>query len=381
MSSSLDKDQVKICILTSVHPAFDARIFHKEAKTLVKGGYEVVLIGQHSAEEVVDGVKIIPLPTPKSRFERVTKIGWKLLRAALREKADVYHFHDPELIPIGLVLKFFGKKVIYDVHEDVPEQILSKDYIPKFLKKLVSGSFKIFENYSSKAFSFVITATDAIACKFLKRTSNVISVKNYISGEYAKTKAQSKISHNVLKVIFVGGIYRERGIIEGIKAMNLLSDLPLKLVLYGSVDEKFSLELKSLDVTGRLDYQGIIPYTEVADRLKEADIGFICDCPLKRHMEGLPVKLFEYMAAGLPSIASNFQLWKEIVEGSHCGICVDPTSPEQMAEAMKYLYENPSERRQMGINGRKAILEKYNWEKEGRKLLNIYSRILGDNNV
>jgi glycosyltransferase involved in cell wall biosynthesis len=364
-----------------VHPAFDARIFHKEAKTLTKAGYHVVLIAQHSKEEVVDGVKILALPEPRNRLERMTKVVWKLFRLALKEKADVYHFHDPELIPIGLVLKFFGKKVIYDVHEDVPEQILSKDYIPKFLKKLVSGSFKIFENYSSKAFSFVITATDAIACKFLKRTSNVISVKNYISGEYAKTKAQSKISHNVLKVIFVGGIYRERGIIEGIKAMNLLSDLPLKFILYGSVDKKILSELKSLDMMERLDYQGIIPYTEVADRLKEADIGFICDYPLKRHMEGLPVKLFEYMAAGLASIASHFPLWKEIVEGNHCGICVDPASPEQMAEAMKYLYENPSERRRMGINGRKAILEEYNWEKEAQKLLNIYSRIFGDKNV
>ncbi len=381
MNSSLDKERTKICILTSVHPPFDGRVFHKEAKTLAKAGYNVVLIAQHTREETVDGIRIVPLPKPKNRFERMTKVVWRLLKLALKEKADVYHFHDPELIPVGVILKFFGKKVIYDVHEDVPEQILSKDYIPKFLKKLVSGSFKIFENYSSKAFSFVITATDAIACKFLKSTSNVISVKNYISGEYAKTKAQSKISHNVLKVIFVGGIYRERGIIEGIKAMNLLSDLPLKFILYGSVDKKFLLELKSLDMMERLDYQGIIPYTEVADKLKEADIGFICDYPLKRHMEGLPVKLFEYMAAGLPSIASNFQLWKQIVEKCNCGICVNPTKPEEIANAVRHLYRNPEIRSLMGQNGRMAVLAEYNWEKENKKLLYVYSKILGDNNV
>jgi len=381
MENRSGKAQVKVCILTSAHPVFDARIFHKEAKTLAKGGYEVVLVAQHNSEETVDGVRIIPLPTPKNRFERMTKIVWKLFRAALKEKADVYHFHDPELIPIGLILRFFGKKVIYDVHEDVSEQILSKDYIPKSLKKLISGSFKFFENCSSNAFSFVITTTDAIACKFLKRTSNVISVKNYISGEYAKTKAQSKISHNVLKVIFVGLIYRERGIIEGIKAMNLLSDLSLKFILYGPVDKKFLLELKNLDKMERLDYQRIIPYTEVSDRLEEADIGFICDYPLKRHMEGLPVKLFEYMAAGLPLIASNFQLWKQIVEKCNCGICVNPTKPEEIASAVRYLYGNPKIRSLMGQNGRRAVLEEYNWENESKKLLHVYSKILGDNNA
>ena len=111
MNRTLDKDQFKICILTSVHPPFDHRIFYKEAKTLIKAGYNVVLIAQHIKEETVDGVRVVPLPTPKNRFERMTKVVWKLVRLALKEKANVYHFHDPELIPVGLYLKILGKKV------------------------------------------------------------------------------------------------------------------------------------------------------------------------------------------------------------------------------------------------------------------------------
>jgi len=113
----------KVCILTSAHPPFDDRIFHKEAKTLVNAGYPVVLIAQHDNNEIVDGSRIVPLPTSKDRFDRMTRIVWKLFKLALKEKADIYHLHDPELLPVGFFLKLFIRtKVIYDVHEDVPQQ-------------------------------------------------------------------------------------------------------------------------------------------------------------------------------------------------------------------------------------------------------------------
>jgi glycosyltransferase involved in cell wall biosynthesis len=368
----------KVCILSSVHPAFDARIFYKEAKKLVADGYDVTLIAQHTKDEIIDGIKIIALPKPKNRAERFLKLDYLTYKKTLKQKADIYHFHDPELLLWMVRLKKkTGACVIYDVHEDVPSQILSKEYIPRPFKELISIFFKFFEKFFSKNFDFIITSTDAIKDKFVKYNQNVISIKNYISVEHVRNsqiKVRGKMSN--FKIIFVGGIYQERGIIEGIQAINLLQDLPIKFVLYGSADDRFLSKLENLDRLKKLEYRGIISYSEVIDKLIEADIGFLCDYPLKRHIEGLPVKLFEYMAAGLPVIASNFSLWKEIVEGNKCGICVNPLKPKEIAKAIEYLIENPEEAKNMGRNGRKAIVEKYNWENEGEKLSEVYKKLL-----
>ncbi|GAB6162897.1 hypothetical protein JCM12298_20570 [Desulfothermus naphthae] len=108
----------------------------------------------------------------------MTKVVWKLFRLALKEKADVYHFHDPELIPIGLILSLFGKKVIYDVHEDVPKQILIKDWIKSnSVRKFVSLFFKGFENLTCIFFSQIVAATPDIAKKF--PAQKTITIRNF----------------------------------------------------------------------------------------------------------------------------------------------------------------------------------------------------------
>ncbi|MBC7077734.1 MAG: glycosyltransferase, partial [Synergistales bacterium] len=141
-----------VCILTTVHPPFDTRIFHKEARALVTAGYDLTLIAQHDKNEVVDGVKVIALPKPKNRFTRIFGLTWRAFRLALRQRADVYHFHDPELLPVGGLLKLLTRaKVIYDVHEDVPEQILTKHWLPALLRHPLAVVFNAFEKFLSRA--------------------------------------------------------------------------------------------------------------------------------------------------------------------------------------------------------------------------------------
>ena len=156
----------KVCHLTSVHRPFDTRIFYKECRTLAQAGYEVVPVVTHDKNDVIDGVRIKGVPKPKNRRERMTKTVWQVYKAAVAENADIYHFHDPELIPVGIMLKLKGKKVIYDVHEDVPKQILTKYWIPSFLRRAASASASLFEKIGSKFFDGIVAATQTIADKF-----------------------------------------------------------------------------------------------------------------------------------------------------------------------------------------------------------------------
>jgi len=121
---------------------------------------------------------------------------------------------------------------------------------------------------------------------------------------------------------------------------------------------------------------GWIKTEDMWRKMAEATIGLVCFHPAANHVNAMPTKLFEYMAAGIPVVASNFPLWKEIVEGSSCGITVNPLEPKDIADAVQHLIDHPDEAEMMGENGRRAVLQKYNWENERQKLLALYHDLL-----
>jgi len=366
----------RIVQLTTVHQPFDTRIFHKQAKTLARAGYDVTLIAQHDGDRVVEGVRIIGLPKPRNRFIRIFGLTWRAFRLALRQHADVYHFHDPELLPIGLMLKLFTRaKVIYDVHEDVPQQILTKYWIPRPLRKPLSVVFNAFEKLLARMLDAVVVATEGIAEKF--RGRNPIVVHNYPDLKMLPNSSAPK-EKNEKVLVYVGGISKLRGAVEMVRALEYLERVEdLRLDLIGRFEpSSLERELQALPGYRRVRYLGWLQPKDIYKHLQTADIGLVCLHPDPRYVVGWPVKLFEYMAAGLPVIASNFPLWQEIVEGNRCGICVDPLNPKEIAGAIEYLITHPEEARQMGENGRRAVEEKYNWEKEGKKLLKLYEELL-----
>lgn len=370
----------RVCIITTVHPSFDTRIFYKEAKTLVDARYDITLIAQHNKDETIDGIKIIALPKPKNRFFRIFFLTRKTYKLALQQKADIYHFHDPELIPAGLLLKLFTKsksKIIYDVHEDVPKQILSKYWLFKTIRKPISILFNWFEKVISQKFDYIITTTPNIRKNFGHHTA--VDIRNYPlvadSGLF-KNYIFPK-NKNYYNLIYIGGLEKIRGIKEIVRSLKFMSPkYNVKLKLAGKFsDRNFKKEIENLKEWNRIEFRGWIPPEEVRKELSKADIGLVCLYPLRRFLTSLSVKMFEYMAAGLPVIASNFPLWKEIIEGNECGICVNPLNPEKIAKTVEYLIEHPEEAKRMGENGRKAVLEKYNWDSEKEKLFRLYSSL------
>ncbi len=361
----------KICHLTSVHLPFDDRIFQKECRSILKSGYDAVLIVQHERNETVEGIKIKALPEVESRLERILKLPLITLKKALKEKADVYHFHDSELIPVGLILKLCGKKVIYDIHEDVPRQILSKPYLNKVSAKIISYLFEKFENFAVRRFDVLITATPHIRDRFSKINPNTIDINNYplLEEMYTPVNWEERRNH----ITYIGGIAKIRGIVELIKALEYVDTT---LHLAGNFESKELEEyVKSLPGWEKVKYYGYIGRKDIKKILSKVRIGMVTLHPIVNYLDSMPVKLFEYMSAGIPTVASNFPLWKEIVEESNCGICVDPLNSQEIAETVRYLFEHPEEAKKMGENGRRAVEEKYNWEKESEKLLKIYEEL------
>lgn len=359
----------KVCHLTSVHTKNDIRIFYKECKTLVDAGYNVILVVQNDKDEVIDGVKIIGIDIPKNRKERMTRTTRQVYRRALECDADIYHFHDPELIPIGLRLKRKGKKVIYDVHEDVPRQILSKHWIPGPLRKTISWTVEKIENYAAKRFDYIVTATPYIRDRFLKINRNSIDVNNFPLLSELHIPNTDWSSKEKL-VCYVGGIGKIRGIQEMVQAIGLT---PYFMLLAGNFESSAEREIAVQKEGWRqVTELGHISRTEVKEVLSRSMAGLVVLHPILNYIDALPVKMFEYMSAGIPVIASYFPLWKEIIEGNNCGICVDPLNVNEIANAINWVIDNPGQVKQMGENGRRAVEEIYNWEQEGYKLLKIY---------
>ncbi|MHC4518436.1 MAG: glycosyltransferase family 4 protein [Planctomycetota bacterium] len=382
MSDSPQLRQAKVCILTSVHLPFDGRIFHKEAKSLAKAGYDVVLIARHDKAEVVDGVRLVPLPEPRNRLQRATKVLWRMFRLAVREDADVYHFHDPELMIVGLLLKTYRKRVIWDVHEHYPNSILDKFWIWKPWRRCVSKSFDIFERAVVRFFDYVIYTTPLVGARYEKLRVRSGRIENYpiveLSGAF-KQEPQEKI-------IYLGGMSRIRGLVEVIEAFSLVARRypSWELYLVGSArpaifEDELRALVKERGVAANVKFVPWVPYEEKERLSCQASMGIITYLPYANNTSCLPNKLFDYMLVGLPVIASNFPLYREVVEPHRCGLIVDPARPEEIAEAMTHLIEHPVEAHMMGQNGRRAVAQRYNWRRESEALLRIYETVLNAN--
>lgn len=367
---------MRIVHLTTVHPSFDTRIFHKEAKTLVRAGHDVTLIAQHEKDEVVDGVKIIALPKPRNRVARMLCLTWRTFRLARKERAAIYHFHDPELIPVGFFLKLQGRRVIYDVHEDVSKQILSKEWILKSLRRLVAGAVRLAERLAAWAFDGIVAATPAIARCF--PAGKTVIVQNFPLLNELVVPDTIPYQNRPAKIIYVGGITAIRGIREMVQAMSLVPEtLNARLILVGAFSPpSFEAEVRTLPGWERVEYVGWQDRASVARLLGEARVGLVLFHPEPNHVEAQPNKLFEYMSAGLPVIASDFPLWREIVEKEGCGLLVDPLNPAAIALAIGWIFEHAEEAEAMGRRGEKAIFDQYNWDTEAAKLISLYRRLI-----
>ena len=364
-----------IAHLTSAHPRFDTRIFHKMCRYLVSSDYEVALVvADGKSDELVNCVQIYDVGSSRGRRNRILNAPSKVLSKALELNADLYHLHDPELLPIGLRLKKAGKRVIFDSHEDVPRQMLSKPYLNQPMRWAIAQGIRGYESWVCRQLDGVIAATPFILNKFLKINSNSIDINNFpILGELV---TDSSWAVKQPEVCYVGGISQIRGIVELVEAMEKLRSNG-RINLVGCCSDA-SLERRLQEQPGwqRVNPLGFLNRQGVRDVLSRSIAGLVTFHRLPNHVDAQPNKMFEYMSAGIPVIASDFPLWREIIAGNNCGLLVDPLNPSAIAEAIDYLITNPVDAERMGTNGRRAIENLYNWGNEGQKLLAFYESLL-----
>jgi glycosyltransferase involved in cell wall biosynthesis len=367
-----------ICHITSVHIPFDTRIFHKECKSLASRGYEVHLVARHDKDEIVDSINIHAVPSRKSKMKRMIITVWDVYRKAVRINAQIYHFHDPELIFAGLLLKLRGKKVIADVHEDYPDFIMYKDVIPRMLKKPIGWITEKVESLSNGIFDAVITVTPKIYDRFKQINQQTVQIRNFpFIRELGVNTSGNNWGARSNSVTYIGSITHDRGIYTMIKALKLAQrSAPVRLVLCGKFPVKSVEEnVKSLPDYNAVDYRGFLTREDIIKVLDEVKAGLVVIHPNSHFIFAYPTKLFEYMSAGIPVIASDFPLLREIVEETQCGLLVDPLDPKAIADAICYILEHPEEAVRMGENGKNAVKTTYNWENEKATLFTLYENL------
>ena len=364
---------------STVHYRDDSRIRSKMMTSMSSRYYgKIKLFVQDGKGNEVDeeGNYLVVDTGPRlPRLRRMLVGGFRMFRAVRLERPAIAHFHDPELIPWAILLTFCGAKVVYDVHEDYPKDITNNYRLPALARKLLPPIVRVVEGIGSQFFSGIVAVTPTIESRFPKNKTVLVRNLPVISEFFSPSNNPMKFRPR--EVTYIGTITKNRNIIGMLEAIESVQDAEVSLRLAGdfpvSDDESVA---RSHPGWGRVQYDGWVSRDGIANILATSRAGLVVLKPLEHEAVSFPIKLFEYMAAGLPLISSDFPVWREIIDSAGCGLLVDPLDTDDIANAIRWVIDHPEEAQSMGIRGRQAVLTKYNWEKEVEVLFQLYERVI-----
>lgn len=374
-------DPPRICHLSTVHPADDTRVFWREAAGLAQRGFRVMLIARSDRDGMRHGVRIVALPTYRSRIVRMSIGVTRALRLAWRARADIYHAHDPELIPALALLRLAGRRVVYDAHELLSRQVRSKRYLPRPVRRPMVGAVRALEWFVGRVVHRVVTVSEACAAVFpagkVSIVANYPELATFAAPAAHRGDADRTAGQRPVVFGYLGGLTASRGAAQLVDAVRIVAaSAPVRLRIVGSISPR-SLEESLRDRAGwrQVDLVGAVAHDEVAERLMDCRAGLVTFLPTPNNVIGSPNKLFEYMAMGLPVIASDFPAWREMLDGVDCALFVDPSDPAAIAAAMQQLIADPQRAIEMGAAGRAAVEERFNWGRQLDELVAAYASI------
>lgn len=365
----------RIVHCSSAHGANDSRILWRECRSLAESGDDVTIVAPAEEDVEIGGVAIRAIRPAESRFERVTRTAWTVLWVARGLRGDVYHMHDPELLPLNWIVRRKGTVVIYDAHEDLPRQVYHKPWIPSWARGLARRLATLLLLVGSWMVDGVVAATPHVAETFADRLPIAV-IHNF--PRVSEFDPDQRINSDPPLVVYVGVIAEARGAIEMVEAIDRVnSQLGVRLVLAGSITPTSLMpRLESMSGWSKTQFLGRIDPHEIPRLLLSARVGLVLLKDHPAYRQPYATKMFEYMAAGMPFVASSLPAWRQQLEPWGCSLSVDPDDPEAIAEAIQWLLEHPHEADAMGRRGRDVVIANFSWETEEQNLLRFYSSLL-----
>jgi glycosyltransferase involved in cell wall biosynthesis len=366
----------KVVHITTVHHPFDTRIYHKECLSLHKAGFDVTLIAPANEEQIKKSrIPILPIKKSKNRFWRMISSTFQAYKKAKALKADYYHIHDPELMPVAWLLKNKNNTVIYDIHEDYVTSILQKKYLKKPFRLFFAKLYSLVEKL------FIGKLELCLAEKYYKeKYPKGICILNYPMINQGLMHSERHNESVANELLYTGNVTLDRGAL--IHARIPTIDHEVKVQYIGKCSKEIASKIwgKANDKKDHIKIEGIDRFVE-REQIDEMYLkkqwlaGLALFPPTEHYMKKELTKFFEYMSAGIPILCSDFPVWKNFVKQYKCGIAVDPYNDEEIKQAIEYLKTHPEQVKEMGENGKKAIMNQLNWGEEERKLVKWYNEI------
>lgn len=375
----------KICHISTMHQTFDTRVFKKEAVSLAKSGYEVVLIIPSEENKVVDGVRIEGIRKHQTFLDRIYHLPKEAVSLAEQQDADLYHFHDPELLPYMKRLGKKNKPVIWDAHENYRDTIKSFNSLKlKPLSFLGSEWFNWLElRYAKKYFSGVVTITSKMASKYQQKQIKTCVLGNYAKVAHFKYNGVPDIAPKP-RLLSSGAHFRPRAITEIAESYAFIDPaLDAELFFSGKfVDENLLEDVKAIkrkvDPNNRITIEGALEYDDLINRaIPSAWVGTVLfDISDPNNRNGLPNRFFECWANGVPVIATDHTEVARVIRKHGGGLVIPVNSPQLIAEAFNKIASDINYRNQLSAEAYKAIKGVMNWETNFEDLLSFYKQIL-----
>jgi len=371
MTSELS--QTRILLASTIHRWNDVRIYHKEAKSL-SSNYDVTVMGVGEPDDLKDisgNISVILMPFPKSILERINN-AFRILAKGISPQFHLIHFHDPELIWVGLILRLFRKKVIYDVHEDINAAVKIRRWIPRLFKSTIGYFAHIVELLGQRFFNGLIVAEDSYLALFNKN-KNIISVRNYVRIQPNPILIDPKSK----KILYIGSVTIARGVGDLLRAISLLQnrDQDIGAAIIGHCPNS---ELKILQ-----ELKEELPNPNAVEIIRFTDFEkiqlFVSSCKLavvpirreKNYEESIPTKILDYMNWGIPYVYSRLKLTEELFGIDSGGIGFDPGNVIQLKTAIHRLLTDFNLHEKLTRDCRKKV-NSFNWEYEEIKLFEFY---------